>query len=508
MQLSEKITTPEDLLKVDDLAHSAFMKECENLFGPLSDDTFWKYREHLRVAYLYTPINIKGKPFHFIHLNKSDPNLIAFTSNDKIGKKDGKTFIKPGKYLAQYSDLDNEQIKTVVTNYKHEFVPPELFYADSADEVVRIYEEGPNSCMRGKDWKHENHPTRIYFGPDTKMAFIKNKQGTGISARSLIRTDTTPHEYVKIYGDSVLMKKAFTSAGIVPVKNGLSGCRFPLIWVDGDKYKNKILLMPYIDGGISKAYISKDREDRKYMMLGLAPNSEPLDDYWKISATPTGGYQRLPDVTDCGNCGKLEFKEEIAEVNGSQYCKACSSSLNIVTVQHGNTSTKRMLLEYLQERTKFYFKVNGIWYTRNGLQDIEKFYDVNVNEVIDFADTGIDFNSKERFALSSLLVLNTSGAKRFFNRGNQNGLMELFIKHDTFEFYSVVKAKELIAKGATDITEVNTRLDEMLIEMRLLIDSVGSNHIPTIVDTLTEHPAKREFLRLYLEHVNGGSSYL
>ena len=258
MQLSEKIVTPEDLLKVEDhnIKHSAFMKECENLYGPLSDNTFWKYREHLRVTYVYKAINIKGKPFHFVHFNENDPNLIAFTANDKVGKKDGKTFIKPGKYLAQYSSLDNEQIKAVVTNYKHEFVPPKIHYATSADDAVRIYEEGPNSCMRGKGWKEIEHPTRVYYGPDISLAYIKNKSGKGVSARSIIRTDRTPNEYIRIYGDEALMKKAFNAVGIKQSSDGIRGCRIPLLWRENEE--QKALLMPYIDGAAKYAFVSKD----------------------------------------------------------------------------------------------------------------------------------------------------------------------------------------------------------------------------------------------------------
>jgi len=511
MQLSEKITTPEDLLKVDDITHSAFMKECENLYGPLSEDTFWKYREYLRSTYVYTPINIKGKPFHFVHLNKDDPNLIAFTSNDKVGKKDGKTFIKPGKYLAQYSDLDNEQIKNVVTNYKHKFVPPKIFYAESADDVVRIYEEGPNSCMRGKGWETENHPTRIYFGPDTKLAYIKNKQGTGISSRCLVRTDKTPNEYTTIYGDKALMEKAFKAANIVVAKEGTKGCRFPLLWTKGNK--DKKLLMPYIDGGQNNAYISKKRDEREFMVIGKLPTTDS-EMYWRLSATPTGGYQQIPDIMECGKCGELEFEEKIVTVNGSSYCEKCSEKLDTITVNEGfKDLEQRITLEYAQQRKSHYFEVNSSWYTRNGLLEIGKFYNRNTGEIISLEDTGICSKSGDRYIKDDLLIFNTiQHGTQYFQRRNKDNLTDdgIHINPETYEFYSLRLAKKLISEGNTTLKPVRDYLNEKIEELKAVKspEIEGSDYIPHIVNRMTVTEGIKEFLKLYLVYVNGDSSYL
>lgn len=505
MQLSEKIITPEDLLKVEDVEHSAFMKECEALFGPLSDDTFWKYREHLRIAYVYTPINIKGKPFHFVHFNKDDPNLIAFTANDKIGKKDGKTFIKPGKYLAQYSDMDNEQIKNVVTNYKHEFVPPELFYAKDADEAVKIYEEGPNSCMRGKGWKNENHPVRIYVGPDISLAYIKNKSGTGYSARSIVRTDRTPSEYIKIYGDKTLMEKAFKAAGITQSRDGTMGCRFPLLWYKGEEQKR--LLMPYIDGDASNAYISKDREAREYMTIGQRPKTES----WSISSTPTSGYQLMPDICTCGECNELEFKDKIVNISGSIYCEKCSKDLDIVIINEGYEGMeKRVLLKNAKQHSTAYFEINNLWYSRNGLHKLDKFFDKNSGEIVSLEETAICSKDDDRYMKTDMLILHSiSDGTGYFMRRNTSNLTDnkKYIDKNTYEFYSEILALKLIAEGNTTLQPVRAFLNERLEEMKTNIIN-GQNHIPGIVDALELREGIKEFLKLYLEYVNSGSSYL
>jgi len=508
MQLSDKITNPEDLLKVDDIIHSAFMKECENLFGLLSEDTFWKYREHLRSTYIYTPINIKGKPFHFIHLNKNNPNLIAFTSNDKIGKKDGKTYIKPGKYLAQYSDLNNEQIKTVVTNYKHEFVPPEIFYATSADDAARIYEEGPNSCMRGKGWSTENHPARIYFGPDTKLAYIKNKQGTGISSRSLIRVDKTPHEYIKIYGDVALMVKAFTSAGIEPASEGVKGCRFPLLWREDEK--DKRLIIPYIDGENGNAIIPKNRKNREFMTIGEFPKNANTNDYYQLSSTSQAGYVQMPDVLSCRNCGELEFKEKTVDVDDIAYCEKCSEGLEVITVNRGNGEKKQVLLEYAEARLNSYFKINNLWYTLNGLIEIGKFYNSEKEEIIPLEDTARCYASDNRYLKDEMLIMNTIeyGTRYFKREYHHSSLIDKkYINPETYEFYSEELAAKLINEGNIIIKPVRDYLNETLEEFKAN-KTEETNYIPYLVEKMSTAKGVKEFLKLYIEHINNGSSYI
>jgi len=402
--------------------------------------------------------------------------------------------------------LDNEQIKTMVTNYKHAFVPPELFYAESADDVVRIYENGPNSCMMGKGWNDENHPTRIYFGPDTKLAYIKNKSGAGISARCLIRTDKTPPQFIKIYGDKDLMKKALQAAGIEQSTTGVKGCRFPLLWIKDNK--DKMLLMPYIDGGIKQAYISKDRKNREHMMIGKLP-TEDSKMYYVLSSTPTSGVVTMPDVSACGRCDKLEFNEKVVIVEGAHYCESCSEGLDIITINEGQERLeKRVTLETAQRHYASYFEIGGSWYSQDGLKKINKFYDNNKEQIINFSETEIEYNTGERMPKAELLTLHTTDKTVHFYRRNHASLVSSFMNHDTFEFYTNKKANILIKEGATNISIVNERLNAMLVELRIIANSEESNYIPKIADRLTEHKATRDFLQVYLSHYNNNSDYL
>lgn len=508
MQLSEKIITPEDLLKIKDIEHSAFMKECENLFGPLSDDTFWKYREHLRSTYIYKKINFKGKPFHFIHFNKDNPNLIAFTANENIGKKDGKTFIKPGKYLAQYSDLDNEQIKTVVTNYKHEFVPPELFYAKSTDDAAKVYEDGPSSCMTDKDWGIENHPARVYYGPDTKLTYIKNKSGNGVSARSIVRTDRTPHEYIKIYGDTALMKKAFNAAGISQSRDGVKGCRFPLLWYKGKEQKK--LIIPYFDGYVNNVFISKKRNERKYMIMGDPPTADN-GIYWILAATSTSGYQIMPDVQECDSCNELKFEDKMIHIDREHYCKPCSIRLEIVIIDEGFEGLERhKLLHRAEQNTSNYFKIDNKWYSRNGLHKIDKFYNRDEDEIIPLTETGICSKDGNRYLKVHMLVMHSiSDGDTYFIQRNYSNLAgsKIHINKNTYEFYSEKLALKLINEGDTELMLVRDFLNEILADMKTNIKD-DQNYIPYIIDASNYRAGIKRFLKLYLEYTNGGSSYL
>lgn len=504
MNLADKITSPTDLLKVDQIENSAFFKECENLYGPLSEDTFWKFRERLRSMYTYDPINIKGLPFHFLHLNHDDPNLIAFTANDKIGKKDGKTFIKPGKYLTQHTNLDNEQIKNVVTEYKHKFVPPKLYLTETPEAVVDIYERGPNSCMSRKGWDIQNHPARAYQGPDTKVAYIKNKSGDGYTARAVIRTDKNPPQYIRIYGDKSFFTKALSAAKIVQAPNGLSGCRLPVMWKEGRE--NKELLMPYVDGGAQTGYIHKERDKRDFVHMGVVPSDENASDYHHISCTNTGGTVTMPDLRNCGHCGQQFFQDEITVVSDSSFCPTCLEGQNIVVINEGMEDMEQCVLLQVANEYERYMLYKDKWYTQSGLTQLEMFYDYDTDKLIPLNETEIERNTGDRHLRKNLIPLHTVNGIEYFSLRNQNGIANLYLDIETRDFYTeaAVKAQKLKLK------QVEPTIKGILKDWKQEYSGPSrSESIESIVEKLEPHnDNKRAFLQAYCVHFNENGNYL
>lgn len=498
MQLAEKITSPKDLLKVDKIQHSAFFQECENKYGPLTEENFWKYREHLRATYEYAPVNFSGMPFHFIHFNQKDPNLIAFTANENVGKKDGKTLIKPGKYLAQYSSLDNEQIKATVTDYKFKYVPPKLHIVKDVKEAIHVYEKGPSSCMSGKTWQEDGgHPASAYVHGDLKLTYIHNKNG-GIGARCILNTGVTPHTYFKLYGESALLKKALESEGYYKDENGFIGASFKPDWFDN--LDGKKMIMPYVDSNHDTGFIHKN--DRKIVHIGKTPEGEDEAEYLSFSLRSQYGFAVMPDVRECSVCTKLTYKEELTETNDFSICPTCEKEAVMLIVNEGSRH-EVTLPSYIvkQAGNSVYIEYEGKWFNRNLLSTFDLFYYRRISAVIPISKTGLNRDG-ERYALAELLVMHRPSSSIHFRRSDQAGLLDNYIHEETFEFYTPAAFSKLDETAAEKVHKVPTFCKRTLKE-----GSKNHSSVPRMIEGLDLSYSIKDFLTAYLTHFDDGSYF-
>jgi hypothetical protein len=137
---------------------------------------------------------------HFVHISLADPTAIAFTEDKRKGKADRQTPMKPGKYLQKFmgagrggviehgplkgqgAKITKQQVAYYSAWHANGKRPPNddvLCFATEADEMVRVYKEGPYSCMRGcdKEWEDEDHPVRVYAAGDLQFAYLNNENG-------------------------------------------------------------------------------------------------------------------------------------------------------------------------------------------------------------------------------------------------------------------------------------------------------------------------------------------
>jgi len=144
---------------------------------------------------------------HYVHISLKDPTGIAFTEDERKGEADRQTFMRPGKYLQKFlgagpSGLvehgplkDHEpvvskmQIAYYAAWHQTGARPPTedvLHFTQDEDEIVRVYDEGPPSCMSDKDeWAQEYHPVRVYAAGDLAVAYVTALVDNEVLSRAL-----------------------------------------------------------------------------------------------------------------------------------------------------------------------------------------------------------------------------------------------------------------------------------------------------------------------------------
>jgi hypothetical protein len=136
---------------------------------------------------------------HFAHLEPAKhPGMICFTENEDLGIIDRFTVLTPGRYLARYYGAmsDSEQRRLIAA------VDPsgQLFLAWTPEEIVRVYKEGPSSCMDGihNFDKLPVHPTYVYGAGDLAIAYTMNAQNR-IQSRAMVWPEKKL--FGRVYGD-------------------------------------------------------------------------------------------------------------------------------------------------------------------------------------------------------------------------------------------------------------------------------------------------------------------
>ena len=138
---------------------------------------------------------------HYVHISFLDPTAIAFTEDERKGEADRQTMMRPGKYLQKFlgGGADGLIEHGPIKGWPAQITKMQIaFYADwhqagrrptsddiltfteDADEMVRLYEEGPDSCMMGKGWDTARHPVRVYAGGGLALAALTSVSGAVI----------------------------------------------------------------------------------------------------------------------------------------------------------------------------------------------------------------------------------------------------------------------------------------------------------------------------------------
>lgn len=268
----------------------------------LNEQNFWIIREAYRFAmglYQYPMFvdRMKDKGgydddlfYHFPHVSLDDPTMMAYTPSLEYGLRDRQVRIKVGRYLARYygDKLSQSEIRYYANGEKIN----ELCFATTADEIERVYIDGPGSCMGAKDDcafdTYGVHPVRVYEG-EFKLAYLQ--ECDEITARALVHEPTMT--YVRAYGhEAETLIGRLNDAGYSKAY-GWDGARVKAIPVNGcyeDSY-----IMPYLDG--SAQYVRFDYKDRNFFII-----TDDHDEADFEACNQNGRTGHINHAT-CGVCG-------------------------------------------------------------------------------------------------------------------------------------------------------------------------------------------------------------
>lgn len=170
---------------------------------------------------------------HYAHVSTVDGAKIAYTQDAAKGAGDIQTRVKPGKYLQQfYGDVfDAPTIAKMAAEFSLQYGESlTVQFADTAEEIERVYINGPHSCMAydASHFASPVHPCTIYAAGDLAVAYIVRNEE--ITARALCWPEKKI--YGRVYGDEVRLEDLLQDAGFsqgeldgarmtrIPARNG------------------------------------------------------------------------------------------------------------------------------------------------------------------------------------------------------------------------------------------------------------------------------------------------
>lgn len=269
----------------------------------------WESREQGRLlSGYYKPVPWADKlapiPGHYVHLSTEQPGLVAYTQDANRGARDVQTVIKPGRYLTRfYPELKSHEIRDLQSAIHR---PAQLQFAASADEIERVYLDGPTSCMSRSASSYDGHchPVRVYGDSDLQLAYVVNDEGKP-TARALVWPAKKLRS--RIYGDQPLLAQLLEDAGYEAGE--LAGARIRRI-DDGPA-----VIMPYIDG--SQCF---DVIDANWLVIG-----------GPYLADATTGRAFLEETATCPHCDECVREGDMSEVDGEYWCDACCDNDSFIS---------------------------------------------------------------------------------------------------------------------------------------------------------------------------------
>lgn len=165
----------------------------------------------------------------------------------------------------------------------HKANKTELKFTTTSEDVLRVYTNGPKSCMQNCD------AVAVYATEDVAVAYLEIDDD--IIARAVVTIVEGHYKYARVYGEVALMEHKMSEAGWLKDDYALNGMRVLHLRDD-----NGELMMPFVDGGA--VYIDEPNDNDTYVVLATGGD---------ICCEDTGGR---PTVQLCDSCdGRIDEDE-------------------------------------------------------------------------------------------------------------------------------------------------------------------------------------------------------
>ena len=225
---------------------------------------------------------------------------VAINRSKIVDMKFGKLLSKLGVPEAEIPDYSAE-MSAIFKTYKG----VKISFANTADEIAHVYENGPHSCMVDSD------SVRAYESPNISLGFVEI--GGRIVARAVLNhSDIEDLRYTTTYGDSKLLQKLLERDGYTP--GDLDGCTLAKIETD------KGIRCPFLDCGTAVAVYSNYLEiTQNGDYLTQSVNGYLYQEICECCETPMKEDESMycgdRDISICSSC----WEESTVYVNGEDY---------------------------------------------------------------------------------------------------------------------------------------------------------------------------------------------
>ncbi|MES0134466.1 hypothetical protein NKJ88_05785 [Mesorhizobium sp. M0016] len=271
-----------------------------------------------------------AKPDHFAIVSDKDPDMVAYFASENAGKLDRRTSIHVNRYLLEfYTGLNIDERRRLVWLFTGKDLSENLRFASNPDDIVEVYEEGPNSCTSHSPgfYASGQNPTWAYGGPDLQIAYIVGSHGKPVA-----RTVCWPEKkiYSRIYGDEEKLLPELMKLGYRCDFAAFEGARLLLRkaegrFDEGDEYMEGYLC-PYID---------------------FAESVQPINGYLVVTRKGTYECQSQSGVAEnnakhCWHCKEMrnrgsfyetgQHPEEVCQDCAHQYRKVCAYEQNYIGI--------------------------------------------------------------------------------------------------------------------------------------------------------------------------------
>ncbi len=288
----------------------------------------WRKREENRIADgTYRPLPLYRQEWwnsvqayaihkdHFAHPSIEKPGWLAYTKNAEDGIKDKQTVVRPGSYLKQYFSYAMNYYgcseRKLVEQFMLAFGPIEVKFATTEDEIVSVYDNGPNTCMKGKNWPTGRNPAYIYAAGDLQVAYLGELDAA--KARTLVWPEKKI--FSRVYGDIARLTNGLERLGYkwgAPIGAKLKRVELRKLKFDPNRgIPIGCFLAPYIDkknqqGGGHLAVIDKGDH------LVICEEGTPGSHHCGLAEGYSGHYVPRQDeqpTFTCDHCGKAGLRE-------------------------------------------------------------------------------------------------------------------------------------------------------------------------------------------------------